>query len=279
MSTDTPTGTPSSPPIQPTLPAPADLANLALANLTARAQKGERLTPDEWARLDTLAAQTKPDPLGDLLAALQEQTALARASGGKPTSAALRLARLALLREQGAHVWPDAGSCAADLGVSVQTVRNWCDELGIPSARCPIPKADLYRALWQRDRQTTLAPAPQSDADQREQALRIAERQARLDERTGRLQAEAADAGRAAVIGLVSDLRTALTTRLPALLADVLATDQDRLGWESTARRIITDHLLIVRADLEHTTPPNPPEPTHVQYQDETPEETANDHA
>lgn len=241
-----------------------DITRLALVNLAKRASEGKTLTDADWQRLNEFQRGEKPDPLGDLTAEIGRQLAEAKAAGVKPSAALLKLGREAMLRDLAAHVWPDVPAAAKELGVSVQTVRNWCDELGIAANRTAISKAELYRGLWLRDRErAAAAPAPLgSEADQREQELRIAERQARIDERTQRLVAVANDAGRAGVIAAVRDLRTALLSQLPSLLGDALAKDQDRIAWEGVCRRTITAHLETVCADLAQgaaTCPPTPP--------------------
>lgn len=231
----------------------AAIRRLALAGLQKRAESGERLNDAEWKRLDELNQLDRPDPLGDLLTEIQAKLAKGKAGAAKLSPALLRLGREALLRDLAQHVWPDAAAAASEIGVSIQTIRNWCDELGLAN-RTAISKAELYRQLWHRAKDQAAAPSGGTEADQREQALRIAERQARVDERTNRLVAIANDHGRAGVIGAVRDLRSALATRLPGLLADALATNQDRLVWEAQARRIIRSHLETLCAELAQTT-------------------------
>ena len=229
-----------------------DIERLALANLGKRAQEGKPLSDSDWQRLKAAQSAQRPDPLGEVLAEVTKAHAEAKAAGKGVPAALVKLAREALQREQAAHAWPDAGAAAQELAVSVQTVRNWCDEAGIPHARTSIPRADLYRALWLRERQHTDqgGAAPVSDAESREQELRIVERQARIDERTGRLIAQANDAGRAGVIAAVRDLRQALLGHLPRALADDLAQGDDRLVWEGRAKRIVSTTLETLCAEL-----------------------------
>jgi hypothetical protein len=238
-----------------------DIRRLALANLAKRASEGKPLAEADWQRLREFERAEKPDQVGDLAAEVGRQLAEAKAAGGKLPAALVKLGREALLRDIAAHVWPDVPAAAKELGVSVQTVRNWCDEMGIAANRTAISKAELYRGLWLRDRErAAAAPAPLgSEADQREQELRMIERQARIDERTGRLVAVANDAGRAGVIAAVRDLRGALLTQLPSLLGDALAKDQDRIAWEGICRRTITSHLETICADIAQGVPSCPP--------------------
>lgn len=241
----------------------ADIKRLALANLAQRAAKGDRLSPEEWARLESFEAAERPDPLGALLADLTAQAEALRAEGKRPTQALLKLAREALLREIGQHVWADVPAAAKELGVSVQTVRNWCDEAGIAHQRTAISRADLYRALYLR---AAAAPAAasgsqQSEADAREQELRMLERQARIDERTQRLVLEANDAARSGLMAAVRDLRSGLAARLPAILADAFGIDTDRLAWERRARQLILDHLPTICAALTDQAPDQEPQP------------------
>jgi hypothetical protein len=227
---------------------------LALANLAKRASKGDRLSDEEWRRLDDYHRAEKPDPVGDALADLQAHVDAIKAKGKRPPAALVKLLREAALRDVDAHVWKDAGAAAKDLGVSVQSVRNWCDEMGIQHARQAIAKADLYRGLWQRAREQ--ATDGRSSADDEEQALRIAERQAKLDERTGRLVQEANDAARQGLIRAVAAIRHTLTTPMPAAIADQLhGVECDRLSFEAGIR----DQVL---AHIEQATTATPTEPT-----------------
>ena len=235
---------------------------IALANLAKRASEGGKLSEQDWARLQELETASKADPLAAAVADLSAQVEQMRAAGGKPTPALLRALRDASLREMGQHVWADAGAAAQELAVSVQTVRNWCDEAGIPAARAAIPKAALYRALWLRAQAQAEKPGlGQSPAQQLETELRIQERQARIDERTGKTLAKALDRARAAVAGAIRDQRHALLNRLPALLAETLCTAADRLAWESSARRLIDHFTAQVSEEVlssDHLKPPTP---------------------
>lgn len=228
-----------------------DLQSIALANLRKRAEAGEKLSEFEWSLITTAAQAERPDPIADLAKNLTEQLAKIQAEGKKPSATLLKAAQEALKSSQGATIWTDAASCAAELGISVQTARNWLGELGIPSARTSISKIEVYKGLWIRERDSIgKATAPTSDADDREQELRIAERQARVDERTQRLVAVANDAAKAGLIAAVRDIRSPLINGLPSRLADVLATDQDRIQWEGKARKIISDQLEHICATL-----------------------------
>lgn len=248
-----------SPANRPNLTA-ADIRQLALANLEARAREGGKLSADDWARLEAFEASARPDPVAEALGDLAEHVAAIKAKGSRPPASLVRLLRDAALARNTAACWADVAAAARELGVSVQTARNWCDELGIPANRAAISRADLYRALWLRERDKA-APgsAAISPADAREQELRMAERQARIDARTRRLVAEANDAAKAGVIAAVRDVRSTLAARLPALLADHLASG-DRLAWEGQARRLILDLMTSVCADLAsaETTGPAP---------------------
>ena len=233
-----------------------DLQSIALTNLRKRAEAGERLSEFEWSLITTAAQAEKPDPVADLAKNLTDQLAKIQSEGKKPGKALLKAAEEALKSAQGATIWPDAAACAQELGVSVQTARNWLGELGIPSARTSISKIEVYKGLWIRERDSVgKATATTSDADDREQELRIAERQARVDERTQRLVAVANDAAKAGLIAAVRDIRSAIVNGLPSRLADVLANDQDRIQWEGRARKIIADHLETTCATLSQENP------------------------
>jgi hypothetical protein len=256
--------TPDSTPIPPATLTAADVRAMALCNIAQRAQEGGRLSADDWARLESMEAAERPDPLGAALADLEAHVELIRSSGSRPPAGVVRLLRDAALARAGDALWPDAGAAAQDLGVSVQTVRNWCEEAGIPAQRAAISRAALYRALWLRERERGASgPAAVSPADAAEQELRIAERQARVDERTGRLIAQAQDAARAAVIAAVREVREIAAARLPARLADQLCSqDADRLAWEGRARRIVLDSLTAYCRELsgDGATPSPTPE-------------------
>lgn len=237
---------------EPTPPqlSPNQVRELALANLRAKAQAGQNLSEADWKRLAEIEGEGKANPLADGLADLSGHVEAIKAKGGKPPLPLVRLLRDAALAGSEAHLWPDVPAAARDLDVSVQTVRNWCDEAGIAHARTAIPKAPLYRALWLRDRGTGQGGgATRSDADEREQALRIAERQARLDARTGRLVAEANDAARAGLRAAIRDLSQLVTTRLPQALAEQLAGAADRITYESQVRRIANKTLSELATD------------------------------
>jgi len=234
----------------------SELHTIAIANLRKRAEAGERLNEFEWSLITTATQAERPNPIADLAKSLQAQLEETKAQGKKPSQALLKAAQEALKSAQGDTIWPDAASCAQELGVSVQTARNWLGELGIQSARTSISKIEVYRGLWIRERDSVgKTTSTNSEADDREQELRIAERQARVDERTQRLVAEANDAAKAGLITAVRNVRNVILGTLPSVIADALSEGQDRLQFEGKARKIIADQLELTCTTLQKGAP------------------------
>jgi hypothetical protein len=234
----------------------SELHTIAIANLRKRAEAGERLSEFEWSLITTATKAERPNPIADLAKSLQAQLEETKAQGKKPSQTLLKAAQEALKSAQGDTIWPDAASCAQELGVSVQTARNWLGELGIPSARTSISKIEVYRGLWIRERDSVgKTTSTNSEADDREQELRIAERQARVDERTQRLVAEANDAAKAGLITAVRNVRNVILGTLPSVIADALSEGQDRLQFEGKARKIIADQLELTCTTLQKGAP------------------------
>jgi hypothetical protein len=234
----------------------SELHTIAIANLRKRAEAGERLNEFEWSLITTATQAERPNPIADLAKSLQAQLEETKAQGKKPSQTLLKAAQEALKSAQGATIWTDAASCAQELGISVQTARNWLGELGIPSARTSISKIEVYRGLWIRERDSVgKTTSTNSEADDREQELRIAERQARVDERTQRLVAEANDAAKAGLITAVRNVRNVILGTLPSVIADALSEGQDRLQFEGKARKIIADQLELTCTTLQKGAP------------------------
>jgi hypothetical protein len=234
----------------------SELHTIAIANLRKRAEAGERLNEFEWSLITTATQAERPNPIADLAKSLQAQLEETKAQGKKPSQALLKAAQEALKSAQGDTIWTDAASCAQELGVSVQTARNWLGELGIQSARTSISKIEVYRGLWIRERDSVgKTTSTNSEADDREQELRIAERQARVDERTQRLVAEANDAAKAGLITAVRNVRNVILGIIPSILADALSEGQDRLQFEGKARKIIADQLELTCTTLQKGAP------------------------
>jgi hypothetical protein len=234
----------------------SELHTIAIANLRKRAEAGERLNEFEWSLITTATQAERPNPIAELAKSLQAQLEETKAQGKKPSQTLLKAAQEALKSAQGDTIWPDAASCAQELGVSVQTARNWLGELGIQSARTSISKIEVYRGLWIRERDSVgKTTSTNSEADDREQELRIAERQARVDERTQRLVAEANDAAKAGLITAVRNVRNVILGIIPSILADALSEGQDRLQFEGKARKIIADQLELTCTALQKGAP------------------------
>lgn len=243
MSTSTPTSTPQEMAEQ--------LRKVFLANLAKRAKAGDRLSEPEWTRLEELAAPppepTPATPYAELTASIAELRA-----AGKPVPKHLaQAAREAWLTEQAELLWPTIGAAAGELGVSVQTVRNWQAEGAPIKVRTAISKAAVYRWLWQRAEDRLSAAAAKATSNPLDDAIK----QARLDEKTGRLIAEADDRARQAVIRLAGELRHELIGTLPGRALDEIAT-LDRSSAEAHLRQML---LAVLDHHRTHTEPTDAP--------------------
>lgn len=213
-----------------------------LRGLAAKVAANEPVTDREYERLAAWVEEDRARQPGPADRVAAEIAAL-QAAGRRVPVALLKAEREGRLLDLTAHIWRDAGAAAADLGVSVQTIRNWCQECEIPHQRVPIVKAILFRALWIREQER--ARDASTEADRKEQSLRIAERQARIDEKAKRHLLEAQDAAREVVQQLIGEVRSALVSALPGLLADQAPVPAgiDRMAWEGQIRRCVESSL------------------------------------
>lgn len=155
------------------------------------------------------------------------------------------------------HVWQNRKACAdelsRDLGhiVAVRVLYEWKRQ-GAPIPRTgPILKMAVWRWLATEKRAQGRPGDPAcATLKERKTEAEVQLLKARLAETSGRMAAEARDAARQTIIRLATDIRQAFVTRLPAILADSLAGDKDRIAWEAMARRIIEDYSVQVREML-----------------------------
>lgn len=230
------------------------LKKIFLANLAKRAQAGERLSDSEWQRLEESSAPPAPPAPAHPYAELAAAIAAARAEGREIPRHLAQAAREAYLHERAGDLWPNAGAAAQEIGCSVQSIRNWQQE-GCPiPARAAIPKAPVYRWLWQRADARASTQAQRPEANPLDQAIK----QARLDEKTGRLIAAADDHARQAVIRLANELRHRLVATLPGTIAEQIA-KLDRSAAELRTRELILAALTAHRQDVQEPIPATPP--------------------
>jgi len=205
---------------------------LADLHLFRRAADGAELSALDRQRLAQLAAGLADEPAPALARHAELQAA------GKPIPARLqREVREAALLRLADHLWPSVDAAAAELGASPASIRNWCAEAGLESARVAIAKGALYRHLYRRELERRRAQGGDLDAQLKE--LRVARERRTLEaEATARAQL-AAD--------LVADyLRDALLTRGPTELVDIVrrhaeqrpAEDAVELWLTATLRRV-----------------------------------------
>ena len=127
--------------------------------------------------------------------------------------------RQAWLADMDQHVWPSSTACAAELGVTQQSLRNWTKD-GFPLVKhSPIPKAPAYRWLYERERarvaRAAAAGAADPDLDDRLKA-------AKLERLEGTLLAEADDHARQAILSTIATLKHRLRHDLPGLVLGAL---------------------------------------------------------
>jgi hypothetical protein len=230
----------------PTTATAADLAASLRTQLARKVDAGESLTKGEFDQLQTLLAAESPDrAYVELLADLRQRIAKGRALPKHLAQAA----RETFLADRDALVWPSVDHAAAELHVSVQTVRNWLGELGVDHQRTAIPKAPVYRRLWERaEQKLDEAKAGGADDDLDRQL-----KQMRLDKQTGRLVAEAEDRAREGLIAAVTEIRQDLVNALPGRARDALGLE---LEGEAALRQLLIDAIAAAaqRAADFHTT-------------------------
>ena len=199
----------------------ADVRDMALRNLTAKADAGDKLNDSDWQRLDALIAHEEgPDPIDALLDRLDAETKKMGKRKRIPAAVA-ELGKLAIIAKNTDHLWANRDEAAAELKVSIQTVSNWCGELNIDANRTTIVKAEVYRGLWLREKEKY--ENHKSEKDEIEQQLRILDRQGKIDERTGRLNDLANLTATTAIIRLVTDMRGDWLNNWPPLLSEIIA--------------------------------------------------------
>lgn len=163
----------------------------------------------------------------DLLAAELERVKARSAAGHRLANHEARTLRTAWLLEQSRHLWPNADAAAADLGVSVSTVRGYADQ-GCPDIHPhdPIPKAPVL--MWLLRRAHEAGGSEHATAASIE-AVELSIKRAKESRLWGTLVAEAEDRATQGVIESQSQLRSVLLGQLPGQLAAAArsATDAD----------------------------------------------------
>jgi hypothetical protein len=210
------------------------IEKLALANLAKRAQSGESLSGDDWRRLEQL--KTAATASGPDLSAIADRMEASRKRGKAPPKALIAELRTASAGGAAA-CWPDVKAATAELAthhggqLSLQTVRNWLGEAGLSTTA--IPRADLYRWLYLRERTRQAAPADNPELAQRLELQRV-----RIAERSRSVVVEAIDRAQTALLRMVADLRPRLTAELPSEAAESIVVRElrDRMDIESEIR-------------------------------------------
>ncbi len=168
----------------------------------------------------------------------------AKAAAGKPLqNHEARLLRDAWLIEQAAQdvLWSGAEAAAAELGISVGTVRGFGDR-GCPGIEphSPIPKLPVYRWLLTNAHQRGGTPPATSEGiEAAELRIKLA-KAAKLE---GTLAAEAEDRARQALIQVVAATRHHLLYQLPGTIVEAIEALPDRHGREDCIRRLIVESL------------------------------------
>jgi len=209
---------------------------LADVQLVRRAAAGAALNATERARLEEIAAAGEAEQ-GPALSAVHEEVKALRAAGKAIPKRLVQAAREEWLADMATHVWADVGVAAKDLGVSVQTVRNWLDEAGITHQRTAIAKAEVYRWLWQRE--AAKRKHQTSDLDEQIKEVRLAQLR-------GTVIAQAREVARQATEALKDYLRDGLLSRGPTDLVDLMRRAKDQADAEDAVEawlRQRIDHL------------------------------------
>lgn len=141
-----------------------------------------------------------------------------QADAGKNVSHHLAQAlRQAWLADLDQYVWPNSTAAAGDIGVSAQTLRNWSvDGCPIPKHQ-PIPKAPVYRWLYEREQRS----AEQQGGGNKEliQDAEARIKQAKAQAMESRLVDEAEERATQAIVATFGQLKHAIVRELPSQLA------------------------------------------------------------
>jgi hypothetical protein len=179
--------------------------------------------------------------LTDLMSQQVEQAKARAAAGQRLANHESRALRDAWLLDQAKHIWPSMEAAAADLGVSLTTVRGYAEE-GCPNLipHSPIPKAGVL--TWLLQRAHTRGGQPHANKDSIEAAeLRI--KVAKAEQLERRLVAEAEDRASQAVLDTLVELRERLLRELPGQLAAEARNAADLAAAEELLIAHLTDAL------------------------------------
>lgn len=169
-----------------------------------------------------------------------------------------RALRDAWLLEMHVHIWPTLAAAAADLKISVSTMRNFAEE-GCPfEPHSPIAKAPVLS--WLLHRAHERGGARGATTDDLEQ-IELQWRQAKLNKLNESLVAQAEDRAHQGVISTMSAVRHHLQHVLPGAICDIVASaNGDRIAAEEQAIKLIEN-------ELRRLEPTKTESPTHAQHQ------------
>jgi len=187
------------------------------------------------------AVPSTAQTLTQLMSQQVEQAKARAAAGQRLANHESRALRDAWLLDQAKHIWPSMEAAAADLGVSLTTVRGYADE-GCPDLvpHSPIPKAPVLTWLLQRAHQRGGQPHANKDSIEAAE-LRI--KIAKAEQLERRLVAEAEDRAAQAVLDTLVELRERLLRELPGKLAADARAAADVAAAEETLIDQLTDAL------------------------------------
>lgn len=167
--------------------------------------------------------------------------ALKRQQAGKPLlNHHARAIRDAWLLSDALYLWPDIAAAAAELMVSISTLRGWTGD-GCPAieSHSPIPKPPVYQWLLANVHQRG---GNRGATTEQIEDVELRYRQAKLAKLEDTLAAEAEDRARQGVITVMTTVRENLKHQLPGALFDAVAKcGTDRNAAEDAISRLI-DH-------------------------------------
>ena len=191
----------------------------------------------EPARRDALEPISATEGMEGLLREARER----QKAGKSLQNHHVRILRDSWLLDQSLHLWPTMALAAADLGVSLTTLRGYGDA-GCPhlEPHSPIPKAPVLTWLLHRAHQVGGQQHANRDSIE-EVELRIKLAKAEQVER--RLVAEAEDRASQAVLDTMAELREQLLRELPARIASGARGAADLAAAEDQVIALLTDAL------------------------------------
>lgn len=184
--------------------------------------------------------------------------ALDRQRAGKPlANHHARAIRDAWLLSDALYLWPDIAACAAELQVSISTVRAWAAD-GCPAieSHSPIPKPPVYQ--WMLAHVHTRGGERGGTTAQIED-VELRWRQAKLAKLEDSIAAEAEDRARQGVITVMTTVREHLKHQLPGAIYDAVAKHiTDRNVAEDAVGQLIDHELHRLEPRPPTTTPATP---------------------